>query len=233
MSGHSKWATTKHQKAAADAKRSNLFTKLANNISVAARQGGDPSMNFQLRLAVDKAKAANMPKDRIDRAIKRGTGELGGAKAEEVTYEIYGPHSTAVIVEAFTDNKNRTAGEIKAVLNKLGGKLAGSGAVSYLFERKGELSVRGNEELEMAIIDSGAEDYQTVDGGFLVYTKPELLKTVMDSLKSSGSIIENSGLVWEPKTTVDANEENSQKVIRFLESLDDLDDVTSVSSNLG
>jgi len=233
MSGHSKWATTKHQKAATDAKRSNLFTKLSNNISVAARSGGDVTMNFQLRIVVDKAKAANMPKDRIDKAIKRGTGELGGARAEEVMYEIYGPHSTAVIVEAFTDNKNRTAGEIKAVLNKLSGKLAGSGAVAYLFERKGELKAVGGDEVEMAIIDSGADDYQKLDDGFLVYAKPEELKIVLDNLKNAGVQIESSSLVWEPKATVEVADSDSAKVINFLEKLDELDDVTSVSSNLG
>lgn len=190
-------------------------------------------MNFQLRIAVDKAKAANMPKDRIDRAIKRGTGELGGARAEEVLYEIYGPHSTAVIVEAFTDNKNRTAGEIKAILNKLGGKLAGSGAVSYLFERKGEMKIGGSEKAEMAIIDSGADDYQKMDSSFLVYCHPEDLKHVLDNLKGAGIEIGSSGLIFEPKTTVEVGEQDSGKVIHFLEALDELDDVTMVSSNLG
>jgi YebC/PmpR family DNA-binding regulatory protein len=233
MSGHSKWATTKHQKAATDAKRSNLFTKLANNISVAARSGGDPTMNFSLRISIDKAKAANMPKDKIERAIKRGTGELGGARAEDITYEIYGPHGTAVILEAFTDNKNRTAGEVKAILNKLGGKLAGNGAVAFLFERKGELKVKNSSAAELAIINSGAEDYEEIEGGFLVYCKPEQLKTVMDNLKNEKVEIESFNLVWEPKTTVIVSEENSQKVINFLETLDSLDDVTAVSSNLG
>lgn len=239
MSGHSKWATTKHQKAAADKKRSNLFTKIANLISVAARSGGDPTMNFTLRLAIDKAKAANMPKDNIERAIKRGTGELGGQRIEEELYEVYGPSGTAILIEATTDNKNRAISEIKAVLNKLGGKLASSGAVSYLFERKGAIksshisAISDQEETEMKIIDAGAEDYEKVEDGYLIYTKMDGLKSVQDKLAEVGFKIESAELSWEPKTTVELSEEDSQKVIKLLEALDELDDVSNVSSNLG
>jgi len=247
VSGHSKWATTKHQKAIADKKRSNQFSKLANAISVAARSGGDPSMNFQLRLAVDRAKAASMPKENIERSIKRGTGELGGAQVEEVTYEIYGPSGTAIIVEAATDNKNRTSAEIKAVLNKFGGKLASSGAVEYLFERKGEIRVRGKEkgesiqeETELIILDSGADDYKEMPassaGGsasFLVWTKPGELKAVKDYLNSKNISVESFELAYSPKVTVEIPDEDADKAIKLLEALDDLDDVTSVSSNLG
>lgn len=236
MSGHSKWSSIKHQKATADKRRSNLFTKLANAISVAARSGGDPEANYQLRLAIDKAKAANMPKDNIERALRRAQGKLG-QNLEEVTYEIYGPFHTAVLVRVLTDNKNRTLAQIKGVLNKFGGKLAGSGAVSYLFERKGEIKVglddRGTEETELKIIDSGADDYQKIEGGYLIYTHPETLKNVAEHLKQSGLAVDSTELVFQPKNTVDLPEEESKKVVAFLEALDDLDEVTEVNSNLG
>lgn len=235
MSGHSKWATTKHQKARTDSKRSNLFTKLANLISVAARSGGDPTMNFSMRLAIDKAKAANMPKDNIERAIKRGTGELGGQRIEEELYEVYGPSGTAILIEATTDNKNRAVAEIKSVLNKSSSKLASSGSVAYLFSRKGVIKASGDqsEEAELNIIDSGADDYEKIEGGYLIYSKMENLRSVSDALANAGFEIESAELSWEPKTTVELSEEDSQKVIKLLESLDDLDDVSNVSSNLG
>lgn len=242
MSGHSKWATTKRQKAAVDAKRSNLFTKLANVIAVAARSGGDPASNFQLRLAIEKARAANMPKDGIERAIKRGTGELGGAQIEEILYEGYGPHGTVILIQVTTDNKNRAVSEIKAVLNKLGGKLAGAGSVSYLFERKGEIRIDNKksqigekmtlEEAEMAIIESGADDFEQTDDGFLVYCRTENLSEVKNSLQQAGIQAEDTEVVYLPKTHVELSSEQGEKIIRLLESLDNLDDVTSVSSNL-
>ena len=246
MSGHSKWATTKHQKAIADKKRSNQFSKLANAISVAARSGGDPSMNFQLRLAVDRAKAASMPKENIERSLRRAQGKPD-EQLESITYEIYGPSGTAIIVEAATDNKNRTSAEIKAVLNKFGGKLASSGAVEYLFERKGEIRVRGKEkgesiqeETELIILDSGADDYKEMPassaGGsasFLVWTKPGELKAVKDYLNSKNISVESFELAYSPKVTVEIPDEDADKAIKLLEALDDLDDVTSVSSNLG
>lgn len=240
MSGHSKWSSIKHQKGVADQRRSNLFTKIANTISVAARSGGDPTMNFQLRLAIDKAKAANMPKDRIDRAIKRGTGELGGTQIEENLYEAYGPSGTAILIEVITDNKNRASAEIKAVLNKFGGKLAGSGAVAYLFARQGELRIKNQElkikentKTEEAIIDSGAEDYRKIDDGFLVYCASAELSNVKNNLEGANLKIESAELVWHPKTTLDLAEDESRKVIKLLEALDGSDDVAGASSNLG
>ena len=234
MSGHSKWATTKHQKVRTDSKRSNLFTKLANLISVAARSGGDPTMNFSLRLAIDKGKAANMPKDNIERAIKRGTGELGGQRIEEELYEAYGPSGTAILIEATTDNKNRAVAEIKSVLNKFGAKLAGSGAVSYLFERKGVIKVKSgqDEEKELEIIESGAEDYEKIDDGYLIYTKMEDLKAIQDKL-SSGFEVESAELSWEPKDTISLDDEKTDKLLKLMETIDELDDVSNVSSNLG
>ena len=244
MSGHSKWSSIKHQKGVADQRRSNLFTKIANMVSVAARSGGDPTMNFQLRLSIDKAKTANMPKDKIDRAIKRGTGELGGAQIEEILYEIYGLSGTAILVEAATDNKNRASAEIKSALNKYGGKLAGSGAVAYLFERKGEIRIENRESgiengknteeaTEEVIINSEAEDYREIENGFLVYTKPEKLGFVTKNLNKTGLACKGSTLVYKPKATVDLSEEESQKVLKLLGALDELDDVSLVSSNLG
>ncbi len=237
MSGHSKWATTKHQKAVTDARRSSLFTKISNLISVAARTGGDPTMNFQLRLAIDKARAANMPKDKIERAIKRGTGELGGTQIEEVLYEAYGPSGIAILIESLTDNRNRASSEIKAVLNKHGGKQAGSGSVAYLFERKGEIKIssqgKTNDEIELIIIDSGAEDYQKAGNDYLIYSKPEELAAVRDALAAAGLTCESAELVWQPKTTTALSETDEAKAIKLLEALDELDDVTNVSSNLG
>jgi len=244
MSGHSKWSSIKHQKGVADQRRSNLFTKIANTISVAARSGGDRAMNFQLRLAIDKAKAANMPKDRIERAIKRGTGELGGAQIEENLYEVYGPSGTAILVEVITDNKNRASAEIKAALNRFGGKLSGSGAVAYLFARKGEIRIKNQElriknnenteeKTEEEIINSGAEDYHKIDDGFLIYCVPAELSNVKNNLQNANLKIESAELVWHPKTTIDLSDDESQKVLKLLEVLDGLDDVSSVSSNLG
>jgi len=246
MSGHSKWASIKHQKATTDARRSNLFTKLANNISVAARGGSDAEMNYSLRLAIEKAKSANMPKDNIERAIKRGSGELGGAQIENITYEIYGPSGSAILAEALTDNKNRTSADIKSVLNKLGGKLASSGAVSYLFQRKGIISVsldgRGiggwnanlhSEDVELKILDSGADDYLENENGFLIYTSADNLHEVCEKLEKSGLEIRSREIALEPKETVELEEEDSGKVIKLLEALDELDDITEVNSNLG
>ncbi len=204
MSGHSKWSTIKRQKASCDARRSNLFTKLANAVTLAARAGGDPAMNFQLRLALERAHAANMPKDSVERAIKRGTGEGGEQRVEEITYEIYGPAGTAILVETVTDNKNRTSAEVKATLNKFGGKMAGGGAVSYLFERKGLIKIIGaeNEEAELKIIDSGADDYEPVEGGYLVYVAAEKLKLVKDALEAAEFKVESSELAYEPRRPV-------------------------------
>jgi len=236
MSGHSKWASIKHQKGVADAKRAGVFTKLANAITVAARAGADPTMNFQLRLAIDRAKAANMPRTNIDRAIARAAGPGAGA-IEEVVYEAYGPGGAAILIEVATDNKNRAIAEIKSVLNKYGGKLAGAGAVSYLFEKKGQIIISSGEkpadEVEMDIIESGAEDYEKSDNEYLVYTQPVVLESVKKILEDKSYEINEAKLLWEPKQQVTLDEETSQKVINLLEALDSLDDVTSVSSNIG
>lgn len=234
MSGHSKWSSIKHQKASADAKRSNLFTKIANAITVAAKGGSDPAMNFTLRLAIDKARSANMPKDRIEKALRRAQGKLK-EQVEEIIYEAYGPAGSAILIEALTDNKNRASAEIKAALNRFGGKLAAPNAVQYLFEKRGVIHIEsaGDGQTEEAIVDSGAEDYDQIDSTFVVYTKPEALMSVQENLKNAGQKTECSELNWEPKTTLNLDENDSAKAVKLLEALDELDDISSVSSNLG
>lgn len=233
MSGHSKWSSIKHQKGTADARRSNLFSKLANAIAIAARSGADPTSNFQLRLTIEKAKAANMPKTNIERAIARGAGKEGGAGLEEILYEAYGPGGTAILIETVTDNKNRTTSEIKNVLSRFGGNLASPGAVSYLFEKKGEIKIKGEkgEEREMAIIDSGAEDYQGVEEGYLVYTTPTELNQVKNNLEKAGFTVESLGFSWEPKEPLNVDEQTSEKIVKLLSGLEELEDVTAVHSN--
>ena len=238
MSGHSKWSSLKHQKGVADARRAGVFTKLANSISVAARAGGDPSMNFQLRLAIDRARAANMPKSNIDKAIARGSGSAGaGAGAiEEILYEAYGPGGAAILIEVATDNKNRAIAEIKAALNKFGGKLAGAGAVQYQFEKKGQLIAspppnKSADETEMKVIEAGAEDYQKSDGDYIIYTKPNDIALVKDALSVQGFTVRDAQIVWEPNQSLAVDEETSNKIVRLLEMLDNLEDVSSVNSN--
>jgi len=236
MSGHSKWASIKHQKGAADAKRANVFTKLANTITVAARNGADPTMNFQLRLAIDKAKASNMPKDNIERAITRASG-TGAAAVEELLYEIYGPHGTAILIDVATDNRNRAIADVKAILNKHGGKLANQGAVQYLFERQGEIVVEAasgtaDDEIEMQLIDAGAIDYSKEESDYIVATDASALEAVKKALEATGFKVIDAKLHWVPKQTVALSEEDSEKVIKLLTLLDDLDDVVAVASNI-
>lgn len=238
MSGHSKWSSIKHQKGAADIRRGNLFTKLTNVITVAARKGGDPATNFELRIAIEQAKAHNMPKENIERAIKRGTGESGEAVIEEVGYEAYGPGGTAIIIEAVTDNKNRALAEIKSVLNRHGGKLAGAGAVQYLFVRQGQITAHPQDEafdseaLELSIIDAGASDYQKAGDDYLVYTEPGEIEEVKEKLKGIGLAIKESSLTYEPKETVGLPPEESAKAVKLLEELEALGDVNNVYANM-
>lgn len=236
MSGHSKWSSIKHQKGVADAKRAGVFTKLANAIAVAARAGADPGMNFQLRLAIDRARAANMPKSNIDRAIARATNSNENA-ITDATYEVYGPGGAAILVDVATDNKNRAAAEIKAVLNKRGGKLASAGAVQYLFEKKGEIVLSQNQkssdETEMDIIDSGADDYEQSDNEYFVYTQPNTINNIKKELEDKGYNIADAKILWQPKQPLSLDSETSEKVMKLLGALDDLDDVTGVASNIG
>ena len=235
MAGHSKWANIKHRKAAVDAKRGKIYTKLAREITVAAREGGgDPEFNPRLRAAIDKARKFNMPKENIERAIKRGTGEIEGSSYEEVTYEGYGPGGVAIIVKCLTDNRNRAASEVRHAFSKHGGNLGTSGCVSWMFERKGVITIPGNvdeEELMMAAIDAGAEDIKQEDGEFVVYTEPSNLENVKESLEKSGIKVEEAKLDLIPQNTVRVEGETALKVLKLLDVLEDLDDVQEVFSN--
>lgn len=236
MSGHSKWAQIKRQKGAADAKRSTTFTKLANAITVAAREGGgDPGANFKLRLAIDQARSANMPKENIERSIKRGTGELAEAALETALYEAYGPGGVAILIEMATDNRNRALAAIKSVLTKHGGKLAESGAVRYLFKPQGIMTAQGGspEIDEAAIIESGAEDYQdNGDGTWLVSTTAQETGAVARALESAGLTVGDIALTQGPQTTVTIEDEKTaHQLIALIEELEALDDVSHVASN--
>lgn len=233
MSGHSHYATIKRQKAATDAVKGNVFSRHAKNILVAAKGGGDPDLNFKLRVAIDKARADNMPKENIERAIAKATSE--GGNLEEVIYEGFGPAGVSVIVEAATDNKNRTAQEIKNLFDKSGGRLAGPGAVSYNFESKGFLLVKKAENAEaqmLALIDAGAEDLTEVEDGIEVYTHPESLSTLRKKLLDAGFTITETEIQMKPKTTMEITDPTQEeKIIKFLDTLEENDDVQKVYSN--
>lgn len=235
MSGHSKWSTIKRQKGAVDAKRSASFTKLAAAITIAAREGGgDAEGNIRLRLAIAKAREANMPKDNVERAIKRGTGELGGAAIENFTYEAYAPGGVALMIECHTDNKNRTVAEIKAVLNKYNGKLAESGAVAFLFQQHGVMTVSGKsvEAIEEAAIESGADDYEVVEHSLVVYTQPKDTMMVAKNLENSGLTVTDIDLRMEPLSMMMISDtKTAQTLMAIVEKLEDLDDVSTVSAN--
>ena len=236
MSGHSKWSTIKRQKGANDAKRGALFTKLAREIITAARQGGgDAETNYRLRMAIEKAKSNSMPADNIKRAVERATGAGADAEQyEEITYEGIGPANVAVIVAAMTDNRNRTASEIRSVFNKVGGTLS---TVAWQFEQKGIISIpldgRDPDELTLAAIDAGAADVGAPDGGsIIVTTEPTDLEAVRSSLSAAGYEAESAELSMEPTTTVEISDEKTAKaVLGFMERLEDLDDVQNVYAN--
>ena len=234
MSGHSKWHSIKHQKAAADAKRGAAFTKLANQITLAARQGGgDADMNFKLRLAVAKAKSGNMPMANIDRAIKKGIGETGGAQMEEIIYEGYGPGAVAILVEVTTDNRNRASSEVRNVITKHGGRMAETGAVAYQFDHKGQiiLSATG-DEAELAAIDAGADDISEEDGKLYVTTPANKLDQVRTALMNASLSVESAELAYIPKQTVMIGDEKiAGQLMRIIEGLDELDDVSESYAN--
>ncbi len=237
MSGHSKWSTIKRKKGAADAKRGQLFTKLAREITVAARAGlPDPEANFRLRLAVQKARAENMPKENIDRAIERGSGESGGEQFDEIFYEGYGPGGTALMILAMTDNRNRTVGEVRAALTRSGGTLGESGSVGWMFDHVGMivLDAKGQDpdELALVAIDAGANDVQVEDGSVEVYTDSQDLHRVQEALTAAGQAVESAELTMRPKTMMSPEPDVAVKAIRLLERLEDLDDVQQVYSNL-
>jgi YebC/PmpR family DNA-binding regulatory protein len=236
MAGHSKWASIKHQKGAKDAKRGALFTKLARAIQVAAKEGGgDPEGNAALANAIQKAKDNSMPKDNIERAIAKGTGADSDAEAfETVVYEGYGPGGVALLVEALTDNRNRTGSEVRHIFSKAGGSLGEPGSVAWQFEKKGTVLVdadRYSEDDLMAAIDAGAEDLAQDENVWEIVTAPADLQAVRDALEGEGVEIQNAELTMRPTTTVELDEDAARKVLRLLEALEDQDDVNAVHAN--
>lgn len=236
MSGHSKWSTIKRKKGAADAKRGKMFTKLIKEITIAAREGGgDPAANPRLRLAVDNAKAANMPADNIDRAIKKATGELEGVSYVELMYEGYGPAGVAILVEAATDNKNRTVAEVRHLFSKYGGSLGETGSVAWMFERKGIITLpddsKSEEEVFEAVFEAGADDLSSVEDFFEVQTSLENFEPVRKELVGKDYPIENASLQWIAKNLIEVKGEDAEKVMKLIEALEDSDDVQNVYSN--
>ncbi len=233
MSGHSKWSTIKRQKGAKDAARGAVFTKLGNAIAVAARGGADPDMNFSLRLAIDKAKAANMPTANIQRSIDRGSGKLGGEQIQEVIYEGYGPGGTAIMVECTTDNINRTYPEVRLAFSKHGGNIAEKGAVAFQFTRKGMIRVKGSgDDILMQAIDAGAEDVQEEGEESVIYTDPKELAKVRNNLQSGNLEILEAELTYVPTNTVEITDASTAgKVMRLMDALEDLDDVSATHVN--
>jgi YebC/PmpR family DNA-binding regulatory protein len=237
MSGHSHWATIKHKKGAIDAKRGKLWSKLSRAIIVAARHGGgDPNMNLKLRYAIDKAREVSMPKDNIERAIKRGTGEVEGITFDEITYEGYGPGGIAVMVDVLTDNRNRTNGEIRKIFEKGGGNMGSPGCVGFLFERKGVILVDQATTTEDALMDqaleAGAEDMKADGPNFQITCDPASFNSVKENLEKQGVKFVSAEITKLPKTLQDADTQQGQKVMRLLEAVDDHDDVQNVYTNL-
>ena len=236
MSGHSKWAQIKRKKAVTDAKRGAAFTKLIREITVAARNGGgDPNGNPRLRLAVDTARAANMPNENIDRAIKKGTGELEGVQYEEITYEGYGPAGVALYIDVLTDNANRTVSEIRYTLSRNGGSLGTTGSVAWQFERLGQIYIdahRYDEDSTLeAALDAGATDMNSEDGGYVVTTDLPTFHAVQEALKKHGFEFQHAEIAMVPKATVKVEGNDVHKVVKLLDALDELDDVQKVYSN--
>lgn len=237
MSGHSKWATIKHKKGAADAKRGKIFTKIIKEITVAARMGGgDLEANPRLRTAVLKGRAANMPKDNIDRAIKKGTGDLDGQDYVEIVYEGYGPGGVAIMVETLTDNRNRTAADVRSIFSKHGGNLGENGCVSYLFNRKGVIAYSSEEYEEDAIfeaaLEAGAADVASQGETIEVTSEPDDFEGVLSALEEAGFKHEHAEVAMVPDATVSLDDDKTRKVLKLIDLLDDHDDVQSVSSNI-
>lgn len=231
MSGHSKWATTKRQKAVVDAKRGALFTKIANQIAIAARSGTDPNMNPSLAMMLEKARQANMPKANIERAIARVSDKSAAALNEE-TYEGYGPGGVGIIIEVATDNKNRTMPEVRNTLNKNGGRMADPGSVMFQFARKGYIEIgETGEDAMMTVLDSGAEDVEEGDDGLEIITAPNDLMKVRQTLLEAGLTVSTAELRYIPTSAVSVADDDGEKLSRLLDALDDLDDVTAVHTN--
>ncbi|MCS7201891.1 MAG: YebC/PmpR family DNA-binding transcriptional regulator [Dictyoglomus sp.] len=237
MSGHSKWANIKHRKAAADAKKGKLFSNLSKEIIIAVKQGGgNPETNPRLRAAIERAKEANMPKENIERAIKRGTGEIPGATYEEVVYEGYGPGGVAIMVEVVTDNKNRTASEIRRIFTKHGGNLGEAGCVSWIFEEKGSIfidkdSVKDEDQLLSDALEAGAEDVKIDPDSIEIVTSPQDFSSVKNILIEKGYKINSAEITKIPKNVVPVQDEDAEKVLKLMEELEDHDDVQKTYAN--
>ncbi len=235
MSGHSKWATIKRKKAVLDSKRGKIFTKLIKEITIAARGGGDVAGNPRLRLAVDNAKAQNMPLDNIERAIKKATGELEGVTYHELTYEGYGPAGIAILVEVATDNKNRTVAEVRHLFSKNGGSMGETGSVAWMFDRKGIITLpaesKKEDDVMEIILDAGADDLTVEEDYFEVQTNVESFETVRRTLVDKKFTVENASLQWIAKNLIEVKGEDAEKVVKMIEALEDIDDVQNVYSN--
>jgi YebC/PmpR family DNA-binding regulatory protein len=239
MSGHSKWHSIKHKKAKEDAKRGNIFGKLSKSITIAAREGGsgDPENNFMLANAIAKAREYNMPMDNIEKAVKRGTGEIDGEKFETILYEGYGPGGTAIMVEVMTENRNRTAADVRNIFSKSGGNLGETGCVGWLFERKGVILVEKREIADeeafmLDMIDSGAEDIDEDSGIYEIKTNPAEFMHVRKNLDEKNIKVKSAELTYVPKSTVDVSKKDAEKVLRLINLLDDHDDIQNVYSNI-
>ncbi len=237
MSGHSKWATIRHKKGAQDAKRGKVFSKIIKEITIAARLGGgELESNPRLRTAITKAKGANMPKDNIDRAIKKGTGELGGVDYVELTYEGYGPSGVAILIDALTDNKNRTAADVRSIFAKNGGNLGETGCVSYLFSRRGVISYDSSryseDQIMEAALEAGADDVEAEGESITISTSPEEFEAVLDAMTAAGYEHEMAEVSRVAETSVALDHEGTRKALRLVELLDDHDDVQEVATNL-
>lgn len=237
MSGHSKWSQIKRQKGVADARRGQLFTKLGREITIAARQGGpEPDANPRLRLALERAREANMPADTVERAIKRGSGAGEGAALEEIVYEGYGPGGVALLMEAATDNRNRTAADVRSLLNRSGGSLGEAGCVAWNFDARGvvevDLGSRDGEEVALVAIDAGADDFRIEDGTLEVHSAPGNVEQVRTALEQVGGQVTSAEVAMLPKTTIQLGPEEAVAVLRLVERLEELDDVQRVYTNL-
>jgi YebC/PmpR family DNA-binding regulatory protein len=237
MSGHNKWSKIKHKKAATDAQRSKVFSTLSKEIIIAAKNGSDPEMNFQLKMAVDKAKSLNMPKANIEKAIKRGSGELKNeAQLEEFLFEAYGPNQVAMLIKAVSDNKNRTLSEIKTALTKNKGKMVEAGRISWQFDQVGKIvlkkSEKSEEELEEILIESGADDFQIDEDDLIVYTAFQELQMVKENLEKAGLKIKEAGLTYLPQNKLELSDKDLEKYADFFEKVEEQDDVVEVYDNV-
>lgn len=236
MAGHSKWANIKHRKGAADAKRGKVFTRVAKEITIAARSSGDPDSNPRLRLAIQQARAANMPNDNIQRAIKRGTGELEGQNLEEIMLEGYGPGGIGILIECVTDNRNRTVADVRHILSRHGGSMAEAGSVAWNFARKTVIAIakgdRSEDDVLMAVIDAGAEDVKEADDTFDIYAPPENFDAVRDALETGGFEISEAKLSFVPNQSVELAGADAGQALKLMDALDDADDVQDIYSNL-